>query len=92
MGRGRSISGAGSYDVPPPGRQKALKDTGARVWPYYLHGAAAWCCAARPGLVATCGNSRGRSSLALDGLTPEQILEAGTPTPAFRSFTSSSSS
>src|SRR5579864_111293 len=25
-----------SYDVPPPGGE-SLKDTGARVWPYYLH-------------------------------------------------------
>ena len=25
-----------SYDVPPPGGE-SLKDTGARVWPYYIH-------------------------------------------------------
>ena len=25
-----------SYDIPPPGGE-SLKDTGARVWPYYLH-------------------------------------------------------
>ena len=25
-----------SYDVPPPGGE-SLKDTGARVWPYYMH-------------------------------------------------------
>src|SRR5690554_2959925 len=25
-----------SYDVPPPGGE-SLRDTGARVWPYYLH-------------------------------------------------------
>ena len=34
-----------SYDMPPPGGE-SLKDTGARVWPYYLHEILPACCAA----------------------------------------------
>jgi 2,3-bisphosphoglycerate-dependent phosphoglycerate mutase len=35
-----------SYDVPPPGGE-SLKDTGARVWPYYMTEILPACCAAR---------------------------------------------
>ena len=63
-----------SYDVPPPGGE-SLKDTGARVWPYYLHDIQQHVLRGETVLVAAHGNSLRALIMALDGLTPEQILK-----------------
>ena len=63
-----------SYDVPPPGGE-SLKDTGARVWPYYLHDIQQHVLRGETVLVAAHGNSLRALIMALDGLTPAQILE-----------------
>ncbi len=63
-----------SYDVPPPGGE-SLKDTGARVWPYYLHTVQPHVLRGETVLVAAHGNSLRALIMALDGLTPEQILK-----------------
>jgi 2,3-bisphosphoglycerate-dependent phosphoglycerate mutase len=62
-----------SYDVPPPGGE-SLKDTGARVWPYYLHEIQQHVLRDETVLVAAHGNSLRALIMALDGLTPEEIL------------------
>ncbi|MGL4489326.1 MAG: 2,3-bisphosphoglycerate-dependent phosphoglycerate mutase [Rhizobiaceae bacterium] len=63
-----------SYDVPPPGGE-SLKDTGARVWPYYLHDIQKHVLRGHSVLVAAHGNSLRALIMALDGLTPEEILK-----------------
>jgi len=63
-----------SYDVPPPGGE-SLKDTGARVWPYYLHTIQPHVLRGETILVAAHGNSLRALIMALDGLTPEEILK-----------------
>jgi 2,3-bisphosphoglycerate-dependent phosphoglycerate mutase len=63
-----------SYDVPPPGGE-SLKDTGARVWPYYLHNIQPHVLRGQTVLVAAHGNSLRALIMALDGLTPEEILK-----------------
>ena len=71
-----------SYDVPPPGGE-SLKDTGARVWPYYLHEMQPHVLRGETVLVAAHGNSLRALIMALDGLTGEQIvkMEVGTGIP-----------
>jgi 2,3-bisphosphoglycerate-dependent phosphoglycerate mutase len=71
-----------SYDVPPPGGE-SLKDTGARVWPYYLHEMQPHVLRGETVLVAAHGNSLRALIMALDGLTGEQIvkMEVGTGVP-----------
>ncbi|WP_455854261.1 2,3-bisphosphoglycerate-dependent phosphoglycerate mutase [Ensifer canadensis] len=64
-----------SYDIAPPGGE-SLRDTGARVWPYYLHGyPAARAAPARrcssPHMATPCA----RSSWCSTGLTKEEILK-----------------
>lgn len=63
-----------SYDVPPPGGE-SLKDTGARVWPYYLHVIQPHVLRGETVLCAAHGNSLRALIMALDGLTPEEILK-----------------
>ncbi len=63
-----------SYDVPPPGGE-SLKDTGARVWPYYLHTIQPHVLRGETVLIAAHGNSLRALIMALDGLTPEEILK-----------------
>ena len=63
-----------SYDVPPPGGE-SLKDTGARVWPYYLHEIQPHVLRGETVLVAAHGNSLRALIMALDGLTGEQIVK-----------------
>ncbi len=63
-----------SYDVPPPGGE-SLKDTGARVWPYYLHDILPHVLRGETVLVAAHGNSLRALIMALDGFTPEEILK-----------------
>lgn len=71
-----------SYDVPPPGGE-SLKDTGARVWPYYIHDIQKHALAGKTVLVAAHGNSLRALIMALDGLTGDEIvkLELGTGVP-----------
>lgn len=71
-----------SYDVPPPGGE-SLKDTGARVWPYYLHAMQPHVLRGGAVLVAAHGNSLRALIMALDGLTGEEVveLELGTGVP-----------
>lgn len=62
-----------SYDVPPPGGE-SLRDTGARVWPYYLHEVQPHVLRGETVLVAAHGNSLRALIMALDGLTGEEIV------------------
>ncbi|ECI7719454.1 2,3-bisphosphoglycerate-dependent phosphoglycerate mutase [Salmonella enterica subsp. enterica] len=71
-----------SYDIEPPGGE-SLKTTGARVWPYYLHEMQPHVLRGETVLVAAHGNSLRALIMALDGLTPEEVvkLELGTGVP-----------
>jgi 2,3-bisphosphoglycerate-dependent phosphoglycerate mutase len=62
-----------SYDVPPPGGE-SLRDTGARVWPYYLTEILPRVLRGEKVLVAAHGNSLRSLVMVLDGLSKEQIL------------------
>jgi 2,3-bisphosphoglycerate-dependent phosphoglycerate mutase len=62
-----------SYDVSPPGGE-SLRDTGARVWPYYLHDIQPHVLRGETVLVAAHGNSLRALIMALDGLTGEEIV------------------
>jgi 2,3-bisphosphoglycerate-dependent phosphoglycerate mutase len=62
-----------SYDVPPPGGE-SLKDTGARVWPYYLTDILPQVLSGKTVLVAAHGNSLRSLVMVLDKLTREQVL------------------
>jgi 2,3-bisphosphoglycerate-dependent phosphoglycerate mutase len=72
-----------SYDVPPPGGE-SLKDTLARSLPYYMHHIQPHVLDGKSVLVAAHGNSLRALIMAIEGLTPEQILkrelETGVPT------------
>ena len=63
-----------SYDIPPPGGE-SLRDTGARVWPYYLTEILPRVLAGQNVLVAAHGNSLRSLVMVLDRLSKEQILE-----------------
>ena len=71
-----------SYDVPPPGGE-SLKDTLARALPYYMKRIQPDVLSGKRVLVAAHGNSLRALIMALEGLTPEQILkrelETGVP-------------
>jgi 2,3-bisphosphoglycerate-dependent phosphoglycerate mutase len=71
-----------SYDVPPPGGE-SLKDTLARALPYYMHMIQPHVLDGKTVLVAAHGNSLRALIMAIEGLTPEQILkrelETGVP-------------
>ena len=71
-----------SYDVQPPGGE-SLKDTGARVWPYYMHVMQPHVLRGETVLVAAHGNSLRALIMALDGLTGEEVVkvELGTGVP-----------
>ena len=62
-----------SYGTPPPGGE-SLKDTGARVWPYFIHRILPKVMAGGTVVVAAHGNSLRSLVMALDGLTPDQIV------------------
>lgn len=62
-----------SYDVPPPGGE-SLRDTGARVWPYYIHRIQPRVLGGGTVLVAAHGNSLRALIMALEGLTPNEIV------------------
>jgi 2,3-bisphosphoglycerate-dependent phosphoglycerate mutase len=63
-----------SYDVPPPGGE-SLKDTAARTLPYYEAEIVPHLKAGKTVLVAAHGNSLRAMVMAIEGLTPEQILK-----------------
>lgn len=71
-----------SYDTPPPGGE-SLKDTGARVWPYYMHDMQKHVLAGGTVLVAAHGNSLRALIMALEGISGPDIvkLELGTGVP-----------
>ncbi len=63
-----------SYDVPPPGGE-SLKDTAARVLPYYIHRILPAVLAGKRTLVAAHGNSLRALIMAMEGLTGEEIVK-----------------
>ena len=63
-----------SYDVPPPGGE-SLKDTAARTLPYYAEHILPQVEAGETVLVAAHGNSLRSMVMAIEGLTPEEILK-----------------
>ena len=71
-----------SYDTQPPGGE-SLKDTGARVWPYYMHVMQPHVLRGRTVLVAAHGNSLRALIMALEGKSGQEIvnLELATGVP-----------
>lgn len=63
-----------SYDVPPPGGE-SLRDTGARVWPYYMHTIQPHVLRGETVLVAAHGNSLRALIMALEGLSGEDVIK-----------------
>lgn len=63
-----------SYSTPPPGGE-SLRDTGARVWPYYIHTMLPHIMRGEGVLVSAHGNSLRALIMALEGLTPDQIVK-----------------
>ena len=63
-----------SYDVPPPGGE-SLKDTGARVWPYYMTEILPHVLSGEKVLVAAHGNSLRSLVMVLDRMSKEEILK-----------------
>lgn len=63
-----------SYDVPPPGGE-SLRDTGARVWPYYMYNIQPHVLRGKTVLVAAHGNSLRALIMALEGLSGEEIVK-----------------
>jgi 2,3-bisphosphoglycerate-dependent phosphoglycerate mutase len=63
-----------SYDVPPPGGE-SLKDTAARTLPYYEKHILPQVEAGETVLVAAHGNSLRSMVMAIEGLTPDEILK-----------------
>jgi 2,3-bisphosphoglycerate-dependent phosphoglycerate mutase len=71
-----------SYAVAPPGGE-SLRDTGARVWPYYLHRIQPHVLRGEGVLISAHGNSLRAMIMALEGLSGDEIvkreLETGVP-------------
>ena len=63
-----------SYDIPPPGGE-SLKDTAARVLPYYIHHILPQVLGGRRTLVAAHGNSLRALIMAMEGLSGEAIIQ-----------------
>ena len=63
-----------SYDVPPPGGE-SLKDTAARTLPYYRATIEPMVTSGKTILVAAHGNSLRALVMAIEGLTPDEILK-----------------
>ncbi|MCC0021984.1 MAG: 2,3-bisphosphoglycerate-dependent phosphoglycerate mutase [Nitratireductor sp.] len=65
-----------SYDVPPPGDEgESLRDTGARVWPYYMQEILPRVLSGQTVLVAAHGNSLRSLVMVLDRLSKEEITK-----------------
>jgi 2,3-bisphosphoglycerate-dependent phosphoglycerate mutase len=71
-----------SYATAPPGGE-SLRDTGARVWPYYINRIQPHVLRGEKVLISAHGNSLRALIMALDGLTPDEVvkLELGTGVP-----------
>jgi 2,3-bisphosphoglycerate-dependent phosphoglycerate mutase len=71
-----------SYAIAPPGGE-SLRDTGARVWPYYLHTIQPHVLRGEGVLISAHGNSLRALIMALEGLSGDEIvkreLETGLP-------------
>jgi 2,3-bisphosphoglycerate-dependent phosphoglycerate mutase len=63
-----------SYDIQPPDGE-SLKDTGARVWPYYMHTMQPHVLRGETVLVAAHGNSLRALIMALEGKSGEEIVK-----------------
>ena len=63
-----------SYDVQPPGGE-SLRDTGARVWPYYINRIQPHVMRGEGVLVAAHGNSLRALIMALDGLSGDEVVK-----------------
>jgi 2,3-bisphosphoglycerate-dependent phosphoglycerate mutase len=63
-----------SYDIPPPGGE-SLRDTGARVWPYYLTEILPRVLRGENALVAAHGNSLRSLVMVLDRMSKAEILK-----------------
>ena len=73
-----------SYDTPPPGPEgESLKDTGARVWPYYMQDILPRVLRGETVLVAAHGNSLRSLVMILDRMSEDAItqLNLGTGIP-----------
>jgi 2,3-bisphosphoglycerate-dependent phosphoglycerate mutase len=63
-----------SYDIPPPDGE-SLKDTAARVLPYYVHDILPAVLSGKRTLVAAHGNSLRALIMAMEGLSGEAIIQ-----------------
>jgi len=63
-----------SYDIAPPGGE-SLRDTGARVWPYYIHQILPPLLRGETILIAAHGNSLRALIMAIEGLNREEIIQ-----------------
>lgn len=73
-----------SYDTPPPGDDgESLRDTGARVWPYYMAEILPRVLRGETVLVAAHGNSLRSLVMVLDSLSKDEVtgLNLGTGVP-----------
>ncbi|MEN0041512.1 MAG: 2,3-bisphosphoglycerate-dependent phosphoglycerate mutase [Pseudomonadota bacterium] len=73
-----------SYATPPPGEDgESLRDTGARVWPYWMQEILPRVLRGETVLVAAHGNSLRSLVMVLDGLSKEEVtgLNLGTGVP-----------
>ncbi|BBL53713.1 2,3-bisphosphoglycerate-dependent phosphoglycerate mutase [Bartonella quintana] len=80
-----------SYAVAPPNGE-SLRDTGARVWPYYLYHIQPHILRSQTVLIAAHGNSLRALIMALEGLNSEEIIsqELTTGIPLIYTFNSDS--
>lgn len=62
-----------SYAIAPPNGE-SLRDTGARVWPYYIHHIQPHILREKTVLVAAHGNSLRALIMAIEGLSSEEIV------------------
>src|SRR5947207_544529 len=76
-----------SYAVAPPNGE-SLRDTGARVWPYYIKRIQPHVLRGGGVLISAHGNSLRALIMALDGLTPDEVvrLELATGVPIVYRF------
>jgi len=63
-----------SYDIAPPGGE-SLRDTGARVWPYYIHEIQPHVLRGGTVLIAAHGNSLRALMMALEGLDRQEVVK-----------------
>ena len=68
-----------SYSTQPPGGE-SLRDTGARVWPYYMHTIQPHVMRGEGVLISAHGNSLRALIMALDGLGPDEVVKLELPT------------